>query len=658
MSITVIGVATNGYGKYIGGWLNFLECQTVKVDETIVVLGINHGTPKKIIRKIKHIIYIEDDLSLGELINKAINEVTSEYVLRVDIDDILLPNAIQDVTDIINNDNADAVSLKFLRSGRIKNSPVMDKNKIHRWKKELNESGYVCNKVSCNGEKIYYDDNNFPNIPYLFKLANCGFVFKATNSVCAVYQKRKRESSNILHDSQNIIKGSDVITNACEKYKYIMPKTILTTTPKLKSNKTNIKLSIIVAVYNTETLIMKCLNSIKLSKDIEVIIIDDCSSDNSVGKIQEWMRGNKGNIKLIQNKTNIGTGLTLNKGFDSFKGEYVMILCDDDYLIEPISRFVKELDGSDLVYYDLVSNTGKVWDGTILPGSTKAYKRSILGDTRRSADRVGGDHNFYAEILTKKPTTKNTKLQLYHYNYPRKNSLMDVEKRIDLNITVFTIIFNNYNEFLDRWVECMQKQTLVPKELIVVLGLNHGVDTTRYTNVRFIECDSKNMGELRNKAIKAKRFKKCLYFSVDDELLPNGIAQIKKKFKEFDVVGLKFLDRLTVGSKKDVNGVVTKLTVDTIRTSYTVDKDNFTKWDRNIVPGYIAVNGTYEYDNIEVPNVPYLFTLAQAGLKMAQTDEVVAIYHRRKDSHGDIAAKQGIRKKYAEIIDEFEQKRM
>jgi len=119
-----------------------------------------------------------------------------------------------------------------------------------------------------------------------------------------------------------------------------------------------------------------------------------------------------------------------------------------------------------------------------------------------------------------------------------------------VNITVFTIIYNNYGEFLPDWLWYLKQQTEQPKEIIVVLGKNHGVDKTKFDKVKFIECDSDVMGTLRNEAIRAKRFKKCLYFSVDDELLPNALADIDKKFIQgYKVVGLKFQDLKLVGTR-------------------------------------------------------------------------------------------------------------
>lgn len=193
-----------------------------------------------------------------------------------------------------------------------------------------------------------------------------------------------------------------------------------------------IKLSIIIPTYNNENRIERCLNSIELREDIELIIIDDCSVDDTYKITKRWIKNsNFKNITHIKNNKNIGVGLTMNKGYDLFKGEYVMTLCDDDYLIQPLSVIIDKLNGTDLVYYNLVINNGSVFKLTptsknIYVGATKVYKKTIIGNTRRLEKRVYGDADFYFDILKKHPTEKFTNINLYHYDFPRKGSLINI----------------------------------------------------------------------------------------------------------------------------------------------------------------------------------------------------------------------------------------
>jgi len=249
--------------------------------------------------------------------------------------------------------------------------------------------------------------------------------------------------------------------------------------------------------------------------------------------------------------------------------------------------------------------------------------------------------------MDKNPTTKETKLLLYHYNYPRENSLMDNWKKEGtymFDITVFTIMYNGYGRFLDNWVENVRKQTIKPAKKIVVLGKEHGVDKSKYRDILFIECDSDVMGVLRNKALEAIKTEWLLYFSADDELLPTAIEQIKNK-QEYDIITLKYIDRNTKGH-------------DTIRESAFFELENIKNWRKTTVPGYIAVrrminNVFTKYEDIEIPNYPYLFKLATLNPKVTSTDDVVAIYHRRENSHGDISLKTQRFKTFVDKIDKY-----
>ena len=93
------------------------------------------------------------------------------------------------------------------------------------------------------------------------------------------------------------------------------------------------KLSIIIANFNNSTLIEQCVESIGSFENIEVIIIDDKSTDNSaviLKKIKDRFK----DIKIIYNKENMGLGLTRNIGIKESTGDYIMFIDADDLLVE------------------------------------------------------------------------------------------------------------------------------------------------------------------------------------------------------------------------------------------------------------------------------------------------------------------------------------
>jgi len=100
----------------------------------------------------------------------------------------------------------------------------------------------------------------------------------------------------------------------------------------VNGNKDTCKISIIVPVYNSETYLKACLDSIvnQTLKNIEIIILNDGSTDNSESIIKEYQK--KDNRIKYYYHTNIGLGLTRNKGIVKAKGEYIAFIDSDDYI--------------------------------------------------------------------------------------------------------------------------------------------------------------------------------------------------------------------------------------------------------------------------------------------------------------------------------------
>ncbi|MBQ9012800.1 MAG: glycosyltransferase family 2 protein [Bacilli bacterium] len=94
-----------------------------------------------------------------------------------------------------------------------------------------------------------------------------------------------------------------------------------------------IKVSVIVPAYNTEKYLKKCLDSLvkQTLDDIEIIVINDCSTDKTKDILEKYKRKYK-NIKVINNKTNKGIGYNRNLGIKKAKGEFISFIDSDDYV--------------------------------------------------------------------------------------------------------------------------------------------------------------------------------------------------------------------------------------------------------------------------------------------------------------------------------------
>jgi glycosyltransferase involved in cell wall biosynthesis len=91
-------------------------------------------------------------------------------------------------------------------------------------------------------------------------------------------------------------------------------------------------ISIIIPNYNNEKYLKKCLDSCinQTYKNLEIVIVDDCSRDNSVNIIKEYQK-NDNRIKLIENKSNQKVSKTRHIGIESSNGEWITTLDSDDF---------------------------------------------------------------------------------------------------------------------------------------------------------------------------------------------------------------------------------------------------------------------------------------------------------------------------------------
>ena len=102
-------------------------------------------------------------------------------------------------------------------------------------------------------------------------------------------------------------------------------------------------ISVIVPVYNVESYLEKCINSILQNtyKNLEIILVDDGSTDNS-GSICDKYKGIDSRISVIH-KQNGGLSSARNKGLDIATGEYVLFIDSDDFIEE---RMIEHLAGA------------------------------------------------------------------------------------------------------------------------------------------------------------------------------------------------------------------------------------------------------------------------------------------------------------------------
>jgi len=91
-------------------------------------------------------------------------------------------------------------------------------------------------------------------------------------------------------------------------------------------------LSIIITCYNTQEFIIECLDSLlpQLDDQVQVILIDDGSNDNSVAQIKGYLAQTGFRVELVINPSNQGIAVTRNIGLQQAQGTYIAFVDGDD----------------------------------------------------------------------------------------------------------------------------------------------------------------------------------------------------------------------------------------------------------------------------------------------------------------------------------------
>ena len=146
-----------------------------------------------------------------------------------------------------------------------------------------------------------------------------------------------------------------------------------------------VKVSVIVPIFNSEEYLDECLKSAlnQSLKDIEIICVDDGSSDASLQIVRRFAK-NDGRIKVIT-KPNAGTGHTMNTGFKAAAGEYLAILESDDIILpgmlEDLYAIAKGHGNLDFVksdFYRFWGNGGSRKLEYVALSNKKAYYNKVL----------------------------------------------------------------------------------------------------------------------------------------------------------------------------------------------------------------------------------------------------------------------------------------
>lgn len=260
-----------------------------------------------------------------------------------------------------------------------------------------------------------------------------------------------------------------------------------------------IKVSVIVPVYNVEKYILKCINSIvnQTLEDIEIIVVNDGTKDNSIKLIEDNFNDKR--IKIFSKK-NGGLASARNFGIKQARGKYLFFVDSDDFieencLLDMYSKAIK--NKVDLVicdYYKYFENGDKEHIPTIpfyeennrkcsitsMPGAVcKLIKREIiLNNNIEFLENHFFEDNAIMPYLCAICNNFSYIPKPYYYYLHREGSILHQNKYNKKWEDIFTSLDNLYN--------CFKKNNCIEKynqelEYIYIEYLLHAA------NLRFID---------------------------------------------------------------------------------------------------------------------------------------------------------------------------
>jgi len=287
----------------------------------------------------------------------------------------------------------------------------------------------------------------------------------------------------------------------------------------------NVKVSVIVPVYNVEKYLRQCLDSVinQTFKDIEIIIVNDCSPDNSLQIIKEYQQKDE-RIVLLDLKQNVGLGFARNAGMKIAKGKYITFIDSDDWvtkdyveeLYNTIEKYQYDVISPDFYCYD--NNTGRICNSrqprcfyNVNISTIKLKKKFLYFEETHYARKIFKseflkknnitfkinkmeDTLFIWEIVLKTDKFMFIRPKLYYYRTNRENSILSTKKdEFVYNVNLFhnlKKLVSQNNDIYEIFNPVLN--SFIMRRLFVFLGKIPGDFTKNFDKIKEELFEGKN----------------------------------------------------------------------------------------------------------------------------------------------------------------------
>lgn len=312
------------------------------------------------------------------------------------------------------------------------------------------------------------------------------------------------------------------------------------------------KISVIVPVYNTAQYLSKCLDSIlnQTLKDIEVIIVNDGSKDNSQEIIDSYKKNDSRIISI--SKENGGLSDARNVGIDSAKGEYIAFIDSDDYI--DLTMFEKmynlcQKNQSEIVFCDLVKVDENGTEFRDLPQSPQLPEKIILKDDLT----IFGEMSCFAcnKIFKKSLFDKHRFKKAIHFE--------DIEliPKLVLDSTIISKINEPFYKYFERQDSITKTHTNKGLDMFVALEevtnyfnksiyYNNQTELKRFQIIQGYYSYLAYVAYVKDNVLKSEMIEKLIQFLKYNQIKNSEIKKYKR-FEENYLSSLPFKKKIFYG---------------------------------------------------------------------------------------------------------------
>lgn len=296
------------------------------------------------------------------------------------------------------------------------------------------------------------------------------------------------------------------------------------------------RFSIITPAYNESEHIEKCIQSVlnQTFKDYEMIVVDDGSKDDTAEKVELFTQTDK-RIKMIRMKKNVGLTAAKNAALDKVKGEYLVFVDSDDWILpNMLSDLVEQLNNFENV--DMFRLMGrKVYSRSKEPAPDVNYKTRLCApaDLVRENRMSGIMHNL---------VVKNELVQENNIRF-RPGQVMLEDQEFTLKCMVYSknvLYFTKQNYMYYQHPGSLSKNEKTEQLPDI---LNCAMNVYEHAKNHLPEKDLKYYQEYT--LLKCDQFLKAVF--KDKNFPPDSLQEYMDKY--FTLVDLSFRQRLLQSAK-------------------------------------------------------------------------------------------------------------